>query len=285
MIPVTIITLALIFFLPGNALAWGPATHLEVGTALLSNTGALAPGIASLISEFRYDFLYGNISADIVVGKNLVQELKHCHNWRFGFKLLKRASSDSERAFACGYLSHLASDTVAHNRFIPEMIIKSFSSNIHRHIYWELRFDALADKSVWRIPPKIEKNVHAENDKLLSSLLEDTPLSFKTNKKIFSSIINLHRIKQWHRMLDLLSKKSRWSLGRETRDHYFNQSLKAAVQILSNLEDAECTGLDPTGKKNLKYANAARKKLRVIQRSGRDPDAEVEAALKRLTNP
>src|SRR3990172_4770349 len=173
------------------------------------------------IPKSPHDFLYGNIGADIVVGKNLVEELKHCHNWRMGFKLLRKSEASYQKAFAYGYLSHLAADTVAHNHFIPEMMIRSFSARTLRHMYWELRFDALADKDVWRMPKRMVKDIHRENDRLLGSLIEDSPLSFRTNNRIFSSLLILSRIKHWHRMLALLSNTSRWTLHREVKDKFF----------------------------------------------------------------
>src|SRR4030065_2545752 len=122
MVFIVLLTLTIVRAVPGMADPWGPATHLELGNAILNNTGLLSAPARALIEAFPFDFLYGNISADIVIGKNLVEELKHCHNWKVGFKLLKKAESDSQRAFVYGYLSHLAADTIAHNHFIPEMI-------------------------------------------------------------------------------------------------------------------------------------------------------------------
>src|SRR3990172_707585 len=194
MIFTIILAFLLVLFIPEAALAWGPATHLELGEAILKHAVVINPGIMELILKFPHGFLYGNIGADIVVGKNLVEELKHCHNWRMGFKLLRKSELSYQKAFAYGYLSHLAADTVAHNHFIPEMMIRSFSARTLRHAYWELRFDALADKGVWEIPKKMVKRVHRDNDRLLRSSLEGTPLSFGTNKTIFSSILTLNRV-------------------------------------------------------------------------------------------
>ncbi|MBI5344478.1 MAG: zinc dependent phospholipase C family protein, partial [Deltaproteobacteria bacterium] len=112
-----VISIIIVLFMPDAVLAWGPPAHLEIGQEILGNTALITHAVRALIERFPYDFLYGNISADIVVGKNLVEELKHCHNWKMGFKLLKKASTDSQKAFAYGYLSHLAADTVAHNHF------------------------------------------------------------------------------------------------------------------------------------------------------------------------
>ncbi len=274
-----LLTLILVLVVPGVAHAWGPATHLELGHAVLSNGAAISSQVRALIEAFPYDFLYGNISADIVVGKNLVEELKHCHNWKIGFKLLGVAESDSQKAFAYGYLSHLAADTVAHNHFIPEMMIRSFSARTLRHIYWEMRFDALADKSVWLLPGKMKRQVHRDNDRLLETIIEGAPLSFRTNKTIFSSLMNLNRFERWHRMLTLLSTSSKWTLGEEVKSRYFQAALEAMQDLLANPHKAACTRKDPTGKHNLNTAKLMRKKLVVIKRRGSDWEKARDNAL------
>lgn len=275
-----IFSFIIVFALPDTVWAWGPATHLELGYAVLSNANLLASPVRLLLETFPYDFLYGNVSADIVVGKNLVEELKHCHNWKVGFKLLKKANGNSQRAFALGYLSHLAADTVAHNHFIPEMMIRSFSTRTLRHIYWEMRFDALSDKRVWQLPQKMIKEIHEDNDRLLDSIIEDTPLSFRTNKTIFSSMMSLQRFQQWHRMLNLLSNRSRWTLRKEDKEKYFIASFEAVMGLLNHEHKAPCIKKDPTGKHNLNAAKYMRKKLKTIQKEGKDWQEALDSALK-----
>lgn len=259
-----------IILIPEYAWAWGPATHLEIGRDILDSLRLLAPHIRELLSKFPHDFLYGNISADIVVAKNLTEELKHCHNWKVGLKVLKKASNPSQKAFAYGYLSHLAADTIAHNYYIPERLLISFSSRILRHTYWELRFDAMADKRVWNLPKQIAREVHRDNDRLLDSVLEDTAFSFRTNKTIFSSILLIHRIEQWHRMIEILSSRSKWKLSREDKDRYYIICKNAVLDFLNNGSRADCIKDDPTGKIRLDEANKARKKLKGLKRKGID---------------
>jgi hypothetical protein len=269
-----------VLFIPGEALAWGPATHLELGRDVLNNLGLLTSSVRVIIETFPYDFLYGNISADIVIGKNLAKELKHCHNWKIGFNLRKKADSDSKKAFAYGYLSHLAADTIAHNLFIPEKMVRSFSTRVLRHIYWELRFDALVDKAIWKIPKKIEREVHRENDKFLDSVLHEAFLSFRTSKTIFSSIILLHRMEKWHRMIDVLSSRSRWELKKGERMIYYGFSLDAMLSLLNEGEAAQCIKKDPTGKLNINTAKVVRRRLKRLKRNGLDWEAAMNKALR-----
>ncbi len=280
-----ILSFAFVLLLPHPAFAWGPATHLEVATAVLNDAAGFALPLRALLENFPYDFLYGNISADIVVGKNLVEELKHCHHWKMGFKLLRKAQNDPQKAFAYGYLSHLAADTVAHNQFIPEMMLRSFSTNILRHIYWELRFDALADKRTWQLPKKILKEIDPENDLLLDSIIEDSPLSFKTNKRIFSGLHSIQSFEHWHIMLTLLSASSKWSLDGEDREKYFNASLDSVKDFLLNQHGAACCKKDPTGKHSLNAAAHMRRRLKSIRRQGKDWEEALDNALRWIDSP
>ncbi|MCK4846446.1 MAG: zinc dependent phospholipase C family protein [Deltaproteobacteria bacterium] len=279
-----IATLTIILILPKEASAWGPATHLDLGSALIKDLALVSPVIAALIKKYASDFLYGNISADIVVAKNLTHELKHCHNWSFGFKLLERAESESQRAFAYGYLSHLASDTVAHNNFIPEMMVRAYNSPIRKHIYWEMRFDALAPKHVWRLPESIERHVHTGNDQLLKRTLEGTVLSFKTNKTIFSTIMNLQKINQWHHKLAVLSPRSRWVLHKKDRTRFRDETLGRITDLLKNGQKAACVSFDPIGRKNLTRAKAIRRQLKGIKKKNKEHIEEVlSSALKEFS--
>lgn len=269
----------IILVAPDVSYAWGPATHLEIGRQILQNLDALPLPIKALIVKFPYDFLYGTISADAIVGKNLVEKLKHCHNWSFGYKLLKRAEKDSQRSFAYGYLSHLAADTVAHNHFVPEMMVRSFAARTLRHIYWEMRFDALIDKGVWQIPQKIVKTVHDDNDTLLSSTLEEIFLPFQASKRIFSSVLSLHRMERWHSMIGHLSRRSRWVLHQEQKSHFYDQAYSAAVGFLRFGKRARCLRKDPTGEENLKAAKATRRHLNSIKKKGGDWEAAMKEAI------
>ena len=263
------IFVALLFvFWPENAFAWGPATHLQLGWNILSTPAILAAPVKSLIEAYPYDYLYGCISAYIVVGKRFTRALNHCHNWSVGFKVLQRAESRSQRAFAYGYLSHLAADTIAHNYFVPEKMVTAFSTRLLRHVYWEMRFDALADRVVWNLPYEIMKDIHKDNDPLLERVLEDTLLSFTTNKTIFNNVILIHRMEQWHKMINRLSSYSKWVLHKEDVEEYYQRALNAVIDILCNGEKAVCFKEDPTGRKNLAAAKRLRRRLKFMKRFG-----------------
>lgn len=285
-----IFTISLLLLGATPSYAWGPAFHIEVAREILASTALLPIAVRTILDKYPFDFYYGNISADIVVGKNLTSDMEHCHNWRFGFKLLKNAKTDSQIAFAYGYMCHLSSDTIAHNHFIPEKIIRTYSTRMHRHIYWEMRIDALVDKSVWSIPAQIEESVHSGNDELLSATLTGTALPFTTSKRIFNRFLSVVRVQRWHDMMDTLSDKSIWTLEKQEKEFFFELALTYAMGLLQHGVKAPCVLKDPKGYKNLASAEKTRKKLKSMRRKNklmRRPNIsvalEMEEALKGIS--
>ncbi len=274
-----LIILSTVFFIiisPGHAWAWGPATHLEIAHGILGSPGLITGAVRELILRFPNDFIYGSLSADIVMGKNLVDELRHCHNWKIGFQILKGARGGSQKSFACGYLGHLAADTVAHNHFIPEMMIRSFPTKTLRHLYWELRFDSLAHEEVWELNRVMVCGAQEDNHRLLDSVIKGTPLSFGTNKAIFSGFLLLNRVRHWQRMLRLIDRTSRWPLPPGARERFMKASLAAVADVLNNNQKALCIAKDPTGRRSLKAAGGTRKRLKISKRRGNPWHCPVE---------
>lgn len=264
----SLIFLPIFILCPDNAFAWGPATHLQLGWQILNSPGLIAAPVKALLDMFPYDYLYGCISADIVVGKKFTRALNHCHNWSIGFKVLEQSGSPSQKAFAYGYLSHLAADTIAHNYFVPEKMVTSYSTRLLRHVYWEMRFDALADRVVWDLPYNIMKDVHKDNDPLLESVLDNNLLSFSTNKTIFNNVLVISRMEHWHTMINKLSSYSKWVLKKEEADLYYKRALGAVIDIICNDDKALCLREDPAGRKNLALAKKLRRRLKFMKMSG-----------------
>jgi len=165
-------------------------------------------------------------------------------------------------------LSHLAADTIAHNYFVPEKMVTAYSTRLLRHFYWEMRFDAMADRMVWNLPYKIMEQVHQDNDPLLERVIWDTLLSFKTNKTIFNNVLLLHRMEQWHKMINKLSSYSRWGLHEEDVTIYYQRSFNAVIDIMNNHQNAGCLIEDPAGRKNLAMAKRLRRRMKLRKMVG-----------------
>lgn len=132
-----------VFLCPGLALAWGPLAHLYLGNKLLAGAAVIVPPVASLLKRLYEHFLYGSLSADFFVGKGYRVNGGKYHNWETGMLIWNSSETDEERAFAAGFLAHLAADTVAHGCFIPDLR-RHILPNRAEHLYWEW----LADRSV-----------------------------------------------------------------------------------------------------------------------------------------
>src|SRR5512146_1495278 len=193
-----ILLLAFGFILvPSFAFAWGPMTHMYLGNELLSCASILPAGIFALLKKHKQDFLYGNIMADMILGKKYLPDDRSSHSWEVGLKLLDQAKTWPERAFAYGYLGHLAADTVAHETLTDDL------SNVG-HTWIELKADSIIDKSFWLQTVMISKAVRRRSDLLLENALDRYMFSFKTNQRIYKSIV----------FFSFLNKKRRWGVDR-----------------------------------------------------------------------
>lgn len=266
---------ALIWWLtPETAHAWGPVTHLQLGLEALTHLGRFEYSLRMVLQSFPYDYLYGCIAADIIFAKGLARLHEHSHNWTVAFGVLEEASTPQQEAFAYGYLSHLAADVVAHNFFIPECVVKTYSAKTFRHLYWEVRFDALAKRELWDLSREIARlPQHDEDDQLLEQVVKRTLFSFKTDKRIFHSLLILNRMEQWQRMLKLHAEKSPWQISKADGERYRERSLRATLDFLMHGRSASCVQMDPTGKNALFTARWVRKNLKMLHKKGTlEPD-------------
>lgn len=204
-----------LLLIPSTSFAWGPLTHIYLGNEILGCAPLIPAGILALITKYRQDYLYGNLMADSVLGKKYLPDNKTSHSWEVGLKLLGQAKTWPEKAFAYGYLSHLAADTVAHEALTEDMRDMA-------HTWIEMKADSIINKNYWLQSVSFSRAVQRRNDFLLEASLDTYIFSVRTNKRIykgmvFFSFFNKRRrrgidrgmIEQLHevsiaRMLDLL---------------------------------------------------------------------------------
>lgn len=283
---VCILTFLFIFSLllfPDKAFAWGPVTHLQMGLEALKNLSLFEHSLRMVLQGFPYHYLYGCIAADIIFAKGLARLHEHSHSWTVAFEVLEEACSPAQESFAYGYLSHLAADTVAHNYYIPECVVKTYSAKTFRHLYWEVRFDALARRELWDLSREIAAlPQHEEDDELLERIVKRTLFSFKTDKKIFHSLLVLNRMEQWQKMLNNLTEKSPWKLSKRDVSRYRELSCHTTLDFLTHLQNAACINMDPIGKNTLLSARWIRKNLRMLERKGKLEPGLYHEALRSL---
>ncbi len=260
--------MALVLLLPGDAWAWGPSTHVLLGSHVLANLPALPIPVRELLGSWPYEFLYGNLSADITLAKKYVQYSRHCHRWEMGLLLLARAETDRLKSFALGYLSHLAADTLAHNHYVPRQLLVTSSTTQFGHAYWEHRFDAHLPPEHLRRAREIVVREHDEPDQLLEAVLTQAIFSFRTNKRIFSRMIHLSNDERWQGLFDRVVAQSRWDLPEDDVERYLQTTRHFVMDFLAGGVRSRAFGLDPIGTENLALAKKVRR--RTIRHSRQD---------------
>jgi Zinc dependent phospholipase C len=260
-------SMVLVLLAPADAHAWGPVTHLIHGATVLGSLNTLPEALQEILRAFPDTYLYGCVGADIIQAKKFTRDLRyHCHSWNVGWQVLEGARSDSERAFAYGYLTHLAADTYSHNYYVPLQLIVSFRARALKHVYWEARFDAMHPEEDWHRLRQVVSRLHPDCDDLMERIVERTLFSFKTNKRIFNSVMALHRVDQWRSMMLRLGSRSRYPLTDEEVARYDRLCGDAALDMLTHGNDARCVQLDPTGRDHLARAEQIRKRLQALRR-------------------
>ena len=221
MIMYVILLVAGFILIPSFAFAWGPLTHMYLGNELLSFSPLIPAGILALLRKHKQDFLYGNLMADMILGKKYLPDDKSSHSWDVGLKLLDQAKTWPERAFAYGYLSHLAADSVAHEALTDE------KGNMG-HTWVEMKADSLIDKIYWFQTVLISKKVRKRSDLLLEHSLDRYMFSFKTNKRLYRSMV----------FLSFLNKKRKTGVDRDLISELHDESIARMLDLLQHGTDS-----------------------------------------------
>jgi len=276
---VCLVFIVILLLFPGDAYAWGIGFHLQIGQGLLDGIGQIAPQLAACLQAHPLDYLYGCISADITLGKKHTHYLQHCHSWRVARRVIEAADSESRRACAYGYLSHLAMDTIAHAYFVPFKMVRTYNTLALKHTYWEMRVEAEIDPKIWALARSIGRRDFSDNDRMLRGVIADTIFSFGTNKKLFNSLLLLNRLQQWQKMLRSLNRHTKWIIAEEDLQEYFRLAHEAAAGVLGGDPACPYWKADPSGERALHTAGLIRRNLYLLWLDGKLPPAEAEALL------
>ena len=257
---------------PSDALAWGPAAHVDYGLEVLKNIAILSPFLRGLLGPHADDYLYGCCAADIVVGKNFAKELHHCHNWQVALRMLESCEDDRQRALTFGFLTHLSADIVAHNFFVPYKSVEAFRARTAKHSYWELRWDreVLARPGVWDTFRRITRRKFPEHDAFLGEQLRSGSrlFSFGTSRKIFSSYMLLTRLERWQRMVAGVARRSPLRLDPAEVKEFRTLSVNAIFGFLIDQDDSRTVTVDASGARSLRVARDLRGELRGFWKDG-----------------
>ena len=244
---------------PEPVLAWGPATHIALGEAVLSALYLLPPAVQAVLERYPLHFLYGSIAADISFAKKYVPEGRHCHNWAVGEEILAEADSERLQALGYGYLAHLAADTVAHNVYVPRRLLLTSTTQGLGHAYWEHRMDMhVGEEFLGKARSLVVDHDHGEADELFDRVLSRTLFSFQTNRRIFRGLIRMQGYDRWHQIFERVLANSRFDLPDPLVDRYFETAFDYLVGYLRERGGSVAGGMDPVGELNLSLAKKVR---------------------------
>lgn len=259
---------------PTPLYAWTPGTHVFLGDALLRNLTLIPPHLAELLAAFPTDFLYGSIAADTSIAKKYAEVGRHCHSWHIGMEIHDDAREPALRAFALGYLAHLAADVVAHNFYVPRQLAVTSSTTAVGHSYWESRIDTHIGDLWPRRARELLLVDHSASDQHLDGILSPTLFGNATNRRIFRGMVYVTDSDSWQRIFQLVSEKSRWDLSDADVARYLTRSFDYVVDLLSRWDHSEAFHYDPSGDSPLREAKKVR---RLAKRQGGDVRAALEA--------
>lgn len=269
----SLVALAIVL-LPKAAYAWTPGTHVFLGEAVMRSLSLVPTAVADLLRAFPYDFLYGSIAADTSMAKKYAPVGRHCHSWNVGWEILDQAGDEPLKAFATGYLAHLAADAIAHNYFVPKQLTVTSSTSAVGHSYWESRFEThLGERYSGRARELILLD-HTRSDALLDRVLSPTIFSTTTNRRLFRGMVYVADTEGWQRIFQLMMEKSRWDLTDDEVALYLERSFDFILDLLWRMDGSEPYSLDPSGDYRLKLAKQVR---RQVLRTGGDDALREEA--------
>lgn len=239
--------------------------------------------VAALLGRHALAYLYGNIAADMVFAKRLSRVKQFCHHWSTGFRLLATARSDRGKAFAYGYVSHLAADTVAHGKFVPRQIVISESTVNFGHLYWELRADAMADRADAGYLDHVLSRDHGDHHLALSDHMTDTFLSYDLNRLLFEGLSTVVAHHRFQRTIDRVARFSRWALPADLLRDYRAECIDRTLSILREGEKSVLLREDPNGTSALMRLKVFRRDLHRRRRWGLPTRPQVLEAARGLS--
>lgn len=230
-----------ILFIPSDAEAWGPLTHVYLGNQLLDIGASLVPlGVYNILKKYRSDFIYGNLSADIYMGRRFQDAGNNSHDWNIAWKMLGAARSDRRKAFAYGYLMHLCADSVVHNLDSCKL---RFS-----HSLIEIKSESIIDKKYRRIMKRLDKVMQKENDVFLEKRLESQFFSFKTNKRIFKGVLMLSRLPNYSPVSSFIDNRFPYQISDLYISGFQQEALARMCELLNNGKDSPVLKEHPLGR-------------------------------------
>jgi len=263
-------------------LPWGPGNHLEFAMRVYrARRKLLSAEQARLLREERPAYLYGNIAADIINFKGYGGHYNHCHRWTIVREMQQHAGSRAEQAFALGYLSHLAADTIAHNHFVPYHLARYARSKGLGHLYWEMRADRQVPETRWRLITELKSAPGLEAmDELLNRSVPRKAFPMRANKLFFNHIFLISERDAWRRRVEQVTSFSSAPLEPQFLER-FRRAAVARIRLALRPGGLDTLlHLDTNGKAAQQRAWEGRKRIlrRIASSATRRRESEALAA-------
>lgn len=153
-------------------------------------------------------------------------------------------------------------DVVAHNFFVPYMIISTFKSRTLTHLYWETRLDNKVSKEIWQIVDEFKHRDFSQNDELLKNVLTYNFFPFHIHNRIYRGYILFSRLEQWHKTLDFVRSFSRYKILKFVINETFKLSVDYCIRSLKRTDDDFIYKNDPMGRKTIEIAMLIKRNLK-----------------------
>jgi hypothetical protein len=237
---------------------WGPGVHLHIANKILENEEFEDNEFLKINREF---FLYGSVSPDITLGKKYIKDIdKHCHKWETAKKILENSKNDREKSIALGYITHLASDVIAHNFYIPKGLMVSRGLKNFTHTAMEIKVDMIFYKETENLIRDILKGDFSKEDIFIKNNISKALLPFALNRKIFEISLRTSKSRNLYRAFNVFSSYENWIIeNKKNITEYHEISYNLAVDILKNKENSIVMKYDPNGEIHINSAKNIKK--------------------------
>ena len=138
----------------GDAAAWGLYTHVYFAQLLIWAIPLADPRFRRAIRRFPELLLAGACLPDTALFSRYAAapELATTHQWSVARRVLAAGTDDESRALGAGYSSHLLTDVIAHNHFVPAHERLWFDYPVLTHAACEWAMDAHVGPQLFVFP-------------------------------------------------------------------------------------------------------------------------------------
>lgn len=249
-----------LLFIPSDALAWGIGTHLYVSQKVADAIILNGPYyLSSLIARNYTAFVLGNIAPDIFAFRDWFfrPSTPVVHGWATAHRLFRAAENDAEAAFSLGYISHLSSDVICHNFFIPRFIFTWEHRFKITHIIAEAQVDGYIG-CPW--PPDDLSRLFGHSQSLNAFFIRTAGIGKKEYSRNSALLQRAMALKKKSGIDGLVLKiNSRGNSFAEKADYYIKLSANLAAVTIENPFTSNALSYCPDGEVRIRLSRLRRR--------------------------